>query len=132
MARAVTPERVMAEVERIMAQPFAWGPCDCCSAACDVFAALWGVDPMAPVRGYSGALSAHRLMARHGGLGGLADVLARCAGLCDGHRTGGLALSCFPGRRQSLLICIQPGLWAGKSPRGIAMVRAAAKGWYLA
>src|SRR5690606_23486075 len=61
MARAITPEAVMAEAERVMLRPFEWGPCDCCSAACNVFASLWGVDPMAPVRGYSGPLGAARL-----------------------------------------------------------------------
>ncbi|MDN3711626.1 hypothetical protein QWZ10_06950 [Paracoccus cavernae] len=54
MARAMTPDQVFAAVERVMARPFAWGPCDCSSAACDVFAALWGFDPMARVRGYQG------------------------------------------------------------------------------
>lgn len=132
MAGTVTPERVMAEVERVMSRPFMWGSCDCCSAACDVFFGLWGIDPMASVRSYRGALAAHRLMARHGGLPALAVVLAERTCLSPGHAVGGLALSDFVGRRQSLLICIQPGQWVGKSSRGFAVVKSAARGWHLA
>lgn len=132
MAGALSPERVMAEAERIMSRPFAWGPCDCCTAACDVFAALWGIDPMAPVRGYGGPLGALRMIRRAGGMPALAQSLAGRAGLRDGHAVGGLALSDVPGSRQSLLICIQPGLWAGKSKAGFALVRTAQKGWHLA
>ena len=61
----------MSEVERVMSRPFEWGRCDCCTAACDVFAALWGFDPMAPVRGYHGAREAAQLMARPGVNGGV-------------------------------------------------------------
>lgn len=132
MARAIAPEQVLAEVERVMSKPFAWGACDCCSAACDVFARLWGVDPMASIRGYQGAMAAHRVMVRHGGLPALALTLAGRADLSPGHAVGGLALSDFAGWRQSLLICIQPGLWAGKSSRGFALVKSAARGWHLA
>lgn len=131
MAGAVTPARVMAEVERIMSQPFEWGPCDCCSAACDTFSALWGIDPMAPVRGYGGAGGAARLMRAEGGLPQLAARLAAEAGLVPGHAPGGFGLAAIDGRA-SLLICIQPGLWAGKSMRGFALLRAAEQGWRLA
>lgn len=127
----MTPDRVLAEAERIMSRPFAWGPCDCCSAACDVFAALWGLDPMARVRGYQGAREAAQLMALHGGLPTLAETLADEAGLIPGHASGGLAVAMI-GPRPSLLICIQPGLWAGKSMRGLALVQAADRGWVLA
>lgn len=121
----------MDAAERIMSRNFEWGSCDCCSAACDVFADLWGIDPMAQVRGYSGEREALRLMRDSGGLNGLAAALAADAGLVDGHSIGGLALVGVAGRA-SLAICIQPGLWAGKSLRGLALVRTAAQGWYLA
>lgn len=132
MAGTVTPQRVMAEVERILSRPFAWGPCDCCSAACDVFAALWGIDPMDPVRGYAGPIGAARMMRRAGGLPMLAETLAEKAGLTVGHASGGLALSPGMGTRHALLICIMPGLWAGKSKEGFALLRRADRGWYLA
>ncbi|MFV0301440.1 MAG: DUF6950 family protein [Paracoccus sp. (in: a-proteobacteria)] len=132
MAGGLTPGRVMAEVERVMSRPFEWGPCDCCSAACDVFAALWSIDPIAHVRGYSGARAAARMMAEGGGLAGLAMDAARRGGFAEGHAIGGLALSRRAGRRQALLICIQPGLWAGKSKSGFALLRSAERGWRLA
>lgn len=127
----MTPERVMGAVERIMSRPFVWGPSDCCSAACDVFGDLWGIDPMARVRGYHGARGALRLMRDSGGLRGLAAALAREGGLVSGHATGGLSVVAVEGRA-SLAICIQPGLWAGKSLRGFALVRSADEGWHLA
>ncbi|UFS64402.1 hypothetical protein LO749_09495 [Paracoccus denitrificans] len=122
----------MAEVERIMSRPFEWGPCDCSSAACDVFAALWGIDPMGPVRGYSGPLAAARMIRRAGGLAALADTLAVQGGLAVGHAAGGIALSAGHRGRQALLICIMPGLWAGKSKDGFAILRNADRGWHLA
>lgn len=122
----------MVEVERIMSRPFEWGPCDCCSAACDVFAALWGFDPMEPVRGYRGALGAARMIRRAGGLPELADRLAARLALSTGHATGGLALSAGHRGRRTLLICIMPGLWAGKSKDGFAILRHADRGWHLA
>lgn len=131
MSSQISPDLVFATVERVMARPFEWGPCDCSSAACDVFAALWGIDPMARVRGYQGERGARRLMRENGGMIGLAETLAAEAGLRDGHATGGLALVGLEGRA-SLAICIHPGLWAGKSLRGFALVQAAEQGWHLA
>ena len=57
-------------VDRIYAGPIVWGSSDCCTRACDVFAALHGVDPMAPLRGrYSSAAEAlHMIRARGGWL----------------------------------------------------------------
>lgn len=127
----MTPERVLAAVDRIMSRPFEWGPSDCCSAACDVFAALWGFDPMAPLRDYTGARGAALMLARGGGLRPLADRVLTDAGLVPGHAPGGLGLALFGGRA-SLLVCVKPGLWAGKSLRGFALVRAAEMGWTYA
>lgn len=128
MSNPISPEAVLAAVEKVMSRPFAWGGCDCCSAACDTFAALWGFDPMAPVRErYTGARGALSLIKESGGLADLAQSLADRAGLASGHAAGGLALS-SDGR--SLLICITPGQWAGKTERGFAIMRAALKGWH--
>lgn len=127
MSNPISPSVVMAEAERVMQRPFVWGACDCCSAACDVFATLWGFDPMAPVRGYGSVRDVARLMRRHSGLMALAETLADRAGLVEGHAPGGLACD---GR--SLLICIQPGLWAGKSKHGLAILRKVEKGWHIA
>lgn len=132
MAGTVTPDQVVAEVERVMSRPFAWGSCDCCSAACDVFLALWGFDPMASLRGrYTGATGAARALHQNGGLGPWAARVAAAAGLSPGHAPGGFALGGVDGRA-SLLICIEPGMWAGKSLRGFALLRAAEMGWHHA
>lgn len=130
MAGTVTPERVMVEVERVMSHPFLWGPCDCCSAACRVFHSLWGIDPMAGVSAYQGPLQAARLIRAHGGLEPMADTMAGAAGLRPGHAIGGLAISPATARHRAILVCIQPGLWAGKSKSGFAILRTAEKGWH--
>ena len=127
----MTPERVLAEVERVMSRPFEWGPADCWSAACDTFAGLWGFDPMASLRGYRGARAAARILADGGGMAALADRVMTGAGLVAGHATGGLGLAVIEGRG-SLLVCIRPGLWAGKSLRGFALLKSAEMGWHYA
>lgn len=131
MPKLISASVVMAEVERVMSRPFAWGgrACDCSSAACDVFAALWGIDPLAPFRSYSDRAGALRLIRAHGGAAVLADAMAARAGLRAGHAIGGLALS-GPPHRRSLLVCIEPGIWAGKSLNGFAILRSAEKGWH--
>lgn len=126
MARTITPSAVLAEVERVMSRPFAWGPCDCTSAACDVFAALWGIDPLAPWRSaYSSPLAAARRIRALGGPLAAAEEMARRAGLVLGEAPGSVGLA---GR--SLVICISPGHWAGKTPSGFGIVRAVERAWH--
>lgn len=117
---------VLAEVEAVMSRPFVWGTCDCVSAACDVFLRLWGIDPLAPWRGLEGRADIIRAIRAEGGTDAALTRLA--AGLRPGHAIGGLAVS--TGSPRSLLICIQPGLWAGKTRRGFALLRAAERGWH--
>lgn len=112
-----------------MSRPFAWGPADCVSAACDVFARLWGVDPLAPWRGYRSRAGAVAILRQMGGLDALAAAMALGCGLSSGHAPGGLALSRGPGPR-SMLVCVAPGVWAGKSRNGFAILRDAGKGWH--
>lgn len=129
----LTPADVLTVCDDLMAGPFLWGPCDCCSAACAVFARLHGINPMASLPAYAGAQGAARVIAEAGGWGALTARLARAAGLSDGHAIGGLALSRpDPRGRRSLMICVDHGLWAAKSQTGLAIVRVAAKGWHLA
>lgn len=123
----MTPEAVLEAVDAAMSRPFAWGACDCVSAACDVFARLWGADPLAPWRGYTGRSEALRIIRALGGFDALAEAMTR--GLADGHASGGLALSI--GRQRSMLICIQPGLWAGKTRDGFGITKHAGRGWHL-
>lgn len=130
MARAVTPAEVLAAVETIMLRPFEWGPCDCCSAACDVFGLIWGIDPMAHLRGqYIGLRGAAALIRENGGLMALAQSMAAHVGLIEGHASGGVAISID---QRSLMICIAPEQWAAKSETGFVVMSRAAKGWRLA
>ena len=114
--------RVIDAVAEVMARPFEWGRCDCCTAACDVFARLTGVDPMAPFRGaYAGPVQAGRLMRDAGGLQAMAQEMADAHGLqpCAWH-PGALGLA-HAGPRGALVLVIgldQPGAWAGKSRGG--------------
>lgn len=123
----MTADDVLAAVDAVMSRPFVWGPCDCCTAAADAYLRLWGVDPMAGRRGYRGRIAAGRMMRAAGGLARMAADQARAMGLQDGHRIGGLAVA-VNGR--SLLVCIQPGQWAGKTMTGFAIVRQAGQGWH--
>lgn len=113
-----------------MLLPFAWRDLDCCSSSCNVFRSLWGVDPMESVRDhYTDARGALRLMRQMGGLSAMAHGLAARSGLVEGHAVGGLALS---SDHRSLLVCIRPGEWAGKTQSGYAIVKTADWGWHLA
>lgn len=134
----MTPDRVMAEVERVMDARWQWGTADCCCAANDVFQSLWGVDPMAEVRGtYTDAIGAYRLIAKWGGFPAMAEALARISGLTVGTgQPGEIGLS-EPGNAggpdgRALLICIQPGQWAGKSDMGYTILPVAERCWRLA
>jgi len=108
--------------------PVVWGRRDCCTAACDVFAALTGIDPMLPLRGrYASAIDAGRIVRRAGGFRALAARLAAVAGLSPGPvAVGGLGLS-RPGlalgpERRALLVCLGPGAWAAKGADGMVLL----------
>lgn len=123
----MTPETVLEAVDTVMSRPFEWGRCDCVLAAAAVFARLHGVDPLAGVGRWSGHRDASRIMRRGGGLAAMAETQASAIGLARGHAAGGLAI-CADGR--SLLVCIQPGMWAGKTKTGYAILRQAGCGWH--
>lgn len=125
----MSPEAVLEVVDGAMSRPFEWGACDCVSAACDAFARLWRVDPLAPWRGYTGRAEALCIVRGLGGFDALAVEMARQAELTEGHAPGGLALSI--GQHRSMLICIQPGLWAGKTRDGFGITKQAGRGWHL-
>lgn len=142
MARELTPEAVLAEVDRIMSEPWSWGLSDCSASACDVFAALHGVDPLAPVRGsYGSPIGAIRLIQRWGGFAEMANALAVSAGLQIGQGAPGEIGLSMPGaaswpdgaarglENRCLLICVQPGHWAGKTMTGYAIISNAERCW---
>lgn len=108
----------------VMLQPFGWGRADCCTAACDVFAAIHGIDPMAPLRGqYVTRREALVEIRRRGGFEAMAVDLARDAGLqaCD-PRPGAIGVVRDPGGQEVLAICSGPR-WFGKSETGVVSVR---------
>lgn len=134
----MTPDEVMEEIERVMSTRWEWGVSDCCAASCDVFAALHGVDPMATVRGtYDDAVSAARLIREWGGFVAMADAFARsCCLMVGTGQTGEIGLSA-PGDAggpdgRAMLICIEPGAWAGKTEFGYAVLPGAERSWRLA
>lgn len=131
----MTPDKVLEEVERVMSVRWSWGSADCCACAADVFAALHGVDPMAPVRGmYDDAMGAYRLIRDWGGFPAMAEAMARISGLSVGSgQPGEIGLS-EPGNAggpdgRAMLICIQPGQWAGKSEMGFTILPGAERSW---
>lgn len=63
-----------------MSGEIVWGTRDCCTGACDVFHALYGVDPMWPLRGsYDTKYGAYREITARGGW---LDMTTRLADLC--------------------------------------------------
>lgn len=123
---------VMSAVIAVMARRWEWGSADCCAAACDVFAAIHGIDPMARLRGaYATRDEAEAMIARHGGLEALAASLAAEAGLrASEGRAGDIGVSeagAASGGR-CLMICTGRG-WAAKSPTGFALLPRAARAW---
>lgn len=135
MARELTPEIVANAVERVMSVRWQWGSADCCTASCDVFKALHGIDPMESVRGsYSDAVSAARLIRDWGGFSSMAEAFAIRNGLSPSSgKPGDIGLS-MPGNAggpdgRAMLICIQPGSWAGKSDLGYTILPCAERCW---
>jgi len=113
-----------------MDHPWRWGTHDCCASACTAFAALRGVDPMAPLRGsYSTGWEASEMIEAWGGWEVMPGILAAMAGLraCEGG-AGAIGLH-WGAAGYSLVFGVGPGLWAGKSLRGISLVSAVERAW---
>lgn len=110
------------EVERVMLRPWAWGETDCCTAACDVFRAVHGVDPMAALRGrYSTARQARALVMDRGGMGVMAGEMAALQGLQPcGSEAGAIGWTDAAdwARWGALVVCPEDGVWVGKSASG--------------
>lgn len=65
------PARLTAFVAGRRRTPFAWGRNDCCLFAADAVAAMTGVDPAKPWRGYKTVRGAMNRVRRAGGVPGL-------------------------------------------------------------
>ena len=107
------------------------GLADCCSAPCDAFRALHGVDPMAPLRGtYDDWPEARARVRQMGGWRRMFATLARRAGLVAGQGAPGeIGLIALPGHRH-LGLCVGGDWWAIRVDGGVqtvpgALIRAA-------
>lgn len=112
-----------------MLRPFEWGAADCCTAACGAFADMHGFDPMAHWRGYRTAREAYRNLGPDP-IGTIRETLER-AGLVAGAEIGGIGLMLHK-NRPSLLLCVGPDLWAGKTQNGLALLRASVMDYRIA
>lgn len=71
------PERLAALFAARAAAPFTWGRFDCCMFAADAVLAVTGHDPAVDLRGaYVTEAGAARVLARHGGVAGVAAAYA--------------------------------------------------------
>lgn len=119
-------------VEEAMLRPWQWGLADCCTGACDAFAALHGVDPMAVLRGrYDSAMSAARVIAAEGGFAAMVARLATAAALTEttGDEPGAIGIVRASPRMGQLGLCVGPRAWAVKSRRGYAVAPRVERGW---
>ena len=121
----MTPDAATEAALDAMSGPFEWGGRDCCLAAALAFDLLHGIDPMAGLHHqYHDRRGAVALIRSSGGLAALCRVQALRAGLLPSVQVPGaiglLAVGAVTGR--ALGLCIHPGLWAVKAPRGAAFV----------
>jgi hypothetical protein len=69
-------------IEERRSVPFVWGQNDCCLFAADWVERCTGFDPAAELRGkYSSALSAARILEKHGGVRGIIRTFGEPVGL---------------------------------------------------
>jgi hypothetical protein len=131
----VTGADVLRQAERVMLRPWDWArDWHCLGDAADVFKALWGVDPIANLRGLAGTFGAARRIVR---AAGSLDVLAErefaAAGLVKGVAVpGAIAVGPSGGRTfggRVTLICVAPGVWLGKTMGGFANRQWDGEGW---
>lgn len=125
-------ERFAALIRERTDQGFAHGERDCALFAADCVAALTGIDHAADVRGaYTTEQGAARLLARHGGLAGVAGrVGPEIPPLCAA--AGDVGLLAQDGR-EFLAVCVGPH-WAAQGPAGVISVPfgAAVRAWRAA
>jgi len=129
MSSIVAPS-IMARALAVMDRPWSWGEADCCTAACDVFLGLHGVDPMASLRGrYRSRIGAGRIIRRAGGFVAMAEGLAQAARLGPSFGDpGDIGVAAMPDGH-ALVICVASGQWAGKTVTGMTTVQDVVRCW---
>lgn len=131
----MTHAAVLACVESVMQRPWDWRrDWNCLGDAADVFCSLWGVDPVPGLRGLSRTYGgARRLVCGAGGMVALVEREFQTAGLVKRAAEPG-AIGIGPTLsngfgRVAAMVCINPGLWAGKAARGFTIVAYDGEGW---
>lgn len=106
------------ECEEMMLRPLVWGKCDCVTCAADIFLRWNGVDPIADVRGkWRTRREAERLLKQIGGWKNGVPLIFEAAGLFRGDKVGAIGITDDPS--PGLAVKVAPGLWLGKSMRGM-------------
>lgn len=115
----------------IMDRPWDWGAADCCTAACDVFARLHGIDPMLPLRGrYSTRMGALRHIACWGGWLAMGSKLATQSGLVRVSIGMPGDIGIIRDAKGVLALGIRTEMgWAGKTDTGLAIVPQVVRVW---
>lgn len=107
------------ECKAVMLRPLVWGWNDCVAGAGLVFLRVWGVDPIAEIRGkWRTRREAEALLEKIGGWDAF-EGMFRKAGLKRGDEVGSIVLT--GGDYPGLGIKVAHSLWAGKSMRGMVM-----------
>lgn len=135
MNRVITPGQVLDAVESVMLRPWDWlRDFHCLGDAADVFRVLWHRDPMQGLRGQARTFGgARRIVAGAGGMARLAEREFAAAGLVRSAAAPGV-IGLAPTAASSfgpvaVAICVQPGLWAGKSKAGYDVIDWDGEGW---
>ena len=125
---------ILGHVLEVMDRPWKWGEADCCTAACDVFHRLTGIDPMANLRGrYRTAIGARRMIRNFGGMAALASTQATRYGLHELAAPVPGAIGVVDTDAGDVLaVCISPGVWAAKTTHGFTSVSAVRRFWHVA
>jgi len=126
----VTPDQVVAAAVAHMAGPWSWRDA-CYGPACDAFAALYGFDPMASVRGrFSTERGALLFVRRRGGMVECVSRILEPQGFTQSEAPGSLGVVPAPDAfGGAMAICVQPGVWARRARHGLAIVKCEGAAW---
>ena len=131
----VTPARVFETLIAEANQPPAeLGRACCCLSAANVFNTLWGIDPMAGLRGYQTERAVIRRLAKMGGLAMAFSWAVGAAGLKPREEHSG-AVGCVDvaGGHFGVVpvICVRPGIWFARAIDGLTVHRTPQEIWGL-
>lgn len=132
--KLIPASSVIAAVEKHMSKRWDWGASDCCKSAEAAFAELHGIHLMSHVEPYDTAVKAARMIKCAGGVDALVADAAERNGLREGIGVSGeIGYSHYGAAegagRRAVLICIEPGSWAGKTECGYAILPNAERSW---